>query len=211
MLGISSTSPVAENQNFMTGCYAYGDPVSSVLNEINVVLNETVFNFYAFLKCVKDNVFHCLLCHQFFNLFYQVLAIMTQGVCLLLLLQRLFGWEDEETRDLTGSLGSLFPVVPDQGTDTIRPFHKSIIDWLDDKIAAKGYYISIQEGHRLLAKWGFARFQEDPKRLPAYLLRHLSPTTDFRRNRARKGPTQPESSGLGPEAAMLTESSARQS
>jgi hypothetical protein len=89
------------------------------------------------------------------------------------ILQRLFHWQDEQLRDFTGLLGSLFPVASDQGVEIIRPFHKSLVDWLNDKTKAGKYYVSMAEGHRLLSEWGFAEYHHDPNRLPGYFLRHL--------------------------------------
>lgn len=106
------------------------------------------------------------------------------------ILQRLFNWQDEEIRDFTRPLGSLFPIVKearrvvvkriqkslnsqhllddvrdassplgllfpvDSGTapEVIKPFHKAVIDWLADESKAGAYFVSIIEGHRMLAR-----------------------------------------------------------
>ncbi len=90
------------------------------------------------------------------------------------ILQKLFDWQDEELRDLTHALGSLFPVTQLNNNDTIRPYHKSIIDWLNDENAAGAYYISINEGHQLLAKFGYQHYvQQGADALHPYFIHNL--------------------------------------
>lgn len=67
------------------------------------------------------------------------------------ILRRLFNWEPEELRDFTRLAGSLFPVTKDTGTEVIKPFHKSLADWLADEAAAGSYFVSRVDGHRMLA------------------------------------------------------------
>jgi len=86
------------------------------------------------------------------------------------ILQRLFHWQDEELRDFTRSLGSLFPVTTQAGWEVIRPYHKSLADWLADEAAAGPYFASVKEGHRVLAADGWAEFQRGGPRLSPYAL-----------------------------------------
>jgi len=74
------------------------------------------------------------------------------------ILQRLFKWQDEEMRDFTRSLGSVFPVTTEAGTEVIKPCHRSILDWLTDEAKAGSYFVSAEEGHRMLADY----FQAQP-------------------------------------------------
>jgi hypothetical protein len=67
------------------------------------------------------------------------------------ILQRLFNWQDEELRDFTRTLGSLFPVTKDGDHEVIKPYHKSVAEWLADDARAGAYFVSVQEGHRYLA------------------------------------------------------------
>lgn len=63
------------------------------------------------------------------------------------ILQRLFIWQDEELRDFTRPLASLFPVM----SEVIRPLYKSLADWLTSEANAGEYFVSVFEGHRMLA------------------------------------------------------------
>ncbi len=89
------------------------------------------------------------------------------------ILQHLFKWQDEELRDFTRTLGSLFPITKKDGKETIRPYHKSIIDWLDNENSAGPYYVSIREGHPLLANFGYQQYQHDLKTLHLYFIKNL--------------------------------------
>ncbi|MCX6278002.1 MAG: toll/interleukin-1 receptor domain-containing protein [Bacteroidetes bacterium] len=66
------------------------------------------------------------------------------------ILQKLFNWEDEELRDFIHILGSLFPVTKTTDSETIKPYHKSLADWLGDEAKAGVYIVSVTEGHRNL-------------------------------------------------------------
>jgi hypothetical protein len=69
------------------------------------------------------------------------------------ILQKLLNWEDEELRDFTHILGSLFSVTKDTDTETIKPYHKSLADWLGDESKAGRYFVSELEGHRILSEF----------------------------------------------------------
>jgi hypothetical protein len=88
-------------------------------------------------------------------------------------LKKLFGWQDEELRDFTRSLGSLFPVTREGGEAVIKPFHKALVDWLIDEDKVGRYYVSTAEGHRLLADAFWADYQRALPEMSAYALRHL--------------------------------------
>ena len=92
------------------------------------------------------------------------------------LLQRLFHWEDEQMRDVTRSLGSLFPVSLSGEQETIAPHHKSLVDWLSDESTAGPYYVSVLEGHRLLSGELLAAYQsgEANRFTLAHLPAHLT-------------------------------------
>jgi hypothetical protein len=66
------------------------------------------------------------------------------------ILQKLFNWQDEELRDFTHALGSLFPVTKTTDSETIKPYHKSLSDWLGNESTAGIYFVSVFEGHRIL-------------------------------------------------------------
>jgi WD40 repeat protein len=89
------------------------------------------------------------------------------------ILQRLFNWQDEELRDFTRPLGSLFPVTTERGEEIIKPYHKSLADWLSDEEKASSYYVSSAEGHRLFADYGWKAYRDDLKASTPYVLAHL--------------------------------------
>ncbi len=69
------------------------------------------------------------------------------------ILQRLFNWQDEELRDFTRPLGSLFPVTKEANGEVIKPYHKSLADWLVAEAKAGPYFVSTRGGSMLLANW----------------------------------------------------------
>lgn len=77
------------------------------------------------------------------------------------ILQRLFTCQDEELRDFTRPLASLFPVISEAGQKVIKPYHKSLTDWLEDDEKAGAYFVSVLEGQRALADYFSARWQHD--------------------------------------------------
>lgn len=88
-------------------------------------------------------------------------------------LQGLFNWQDEELNDFIIALGSLFPVFGVKGAACIKPYHKAIADWLGDKEKSKGYYVSLEEGARLLANHGWHEYKKGQRTLHPYFLCHL--------------------------------------
>ncbi len=77
------------------------------------------------------------------------------------ILQRLFNWQDEELRDFIRQLGSLFPVTKEASGEVIKPYHKSLADWLADEGKAGPYFVSVMEGHRLLAKVCWTQYSNE--------------------------------------------------
>jgi hypothetical protein len=73
------------------------------------------------------------------------------------ILQLLFNWEGDELRDFTRSLGSIFPVMPEAPHEVIKPYHKSLDDWLTDESKAGPYFVSVMEGHQILTQCGYSR------------------------------------------------------
>jgi hypothetical protein len=66
-------------------------------------------------------------------------------------LQQVFSWADEDVRDFVRVLGSLFPTSGPPGAEVLKPYHKSVADWLTDEVRSGKFYTSQAEGHRLLA------------------------------------------------------------
>lgn len=89
------------------------------------------------------------------------------------ILQRLFNWQEEELRDFTHPLASIFPVTNEANNEVIKPYHKSLTDWLADKAKAGSYFVSVMEGHRMLAEYGWRNYQENARTMSPYLIAHL--------------------------------------
>lgn len=90
------------------------------------------------------------------------------------ILQRLFNWQDEELRDFTRPIVSLFPVTTEARYEVIKPYHKSLADWLADERKAGSYFVSALEGHRMLANAFWKEYQRDPTSMSVFSMRHLS-------------------------------------
>ncbi len=88
------------------------------------------------------------------------------------ILQRLFHWQDEELRDFTRTLGSLFPVTKEVKGEVIKPYHKSLVDWLADETKAGAYFVSSLEGHRILGNLGFLEYSHDVQQMSEYALKY---------------------------------------
>lgn len=89
------------------------------------------------------------------------------------ILQRLFKWRDEELRDFTRTLGSLFPVTKEANGEVIKTYHKSLADWLGVDVKAGVHFVSASEGHRLISDYGYSEFQREPGQLSDYFVTNL--------------------------------------
>ena len=94
------------------------------------------------------------------------------------ILQRLFNWQDEELRDFTRPLGSLFPVATEAGHEVIKPYHKSLADWLGDEAKAGAYFVSVKEGHLFLRDYCRSRWSHEDFSL-AHFPAHLASCHDY--------------------------------
>jgi tetratricopeptide (TPR) repeat protein len=88
------------------------------------------------------------------------------------ILQRLFNWKDEELRDFIRTLGSLFPVGKENGCEVIKPYHKSLTDWLTDNGKAGPHFVSMKDGHAMLAEWGLRVIKSRTELISIYWLRY---------------------------------------
>ena len=88
------------------------------------------------------------------------------------ILQDLFQWQDEEAYEFIRTLGSMFPVTKEENFQVIKPYHKSLEDWLSDEAIGSEYYVSSKEGHRMLAKHGL-HLQEAGSTLNRKLISYL--------------------------------------
>ncbi len=90
------------------------------------------------------------------------------------ILQRIFDWKEDELHDFTRLLGSLFPLAKEGGQKVIKPYHKTLADWLAEKEKAGNYFVSVLEGHRDLAGYGWAEYQIGVKAMSRYSLSYLA-------------------------------------
>ena len=79
------------------------------------------------------------------------------------------GWDRRQLRDLRRSVGTLFP----ESEEGLRPFHKSLSDWLTNERLSDSYFTAIEDGHRALAKAGLRQWGAAPEKLDPYFKAHL--------------------------------------
>ncbi|HPG84427.1 MAG TPA: TIR domain-containing protein [bacterium] len=70
-------------------------------------------------------------------------------------------------------LGSLFPASGESDSDTLRPFHRTLCDWITNRDAAGDYMIALKDGHRLLSEEGWRQYQQQPEEMNEYTLEWL--------------------------------------
>ncbi len=89
-------------------------------------------------------------------------------------LQHIFNWQKEELRDFTSLIGSLFTVTIEAGHEVIKPYHKSLTEWLTNEANAGSYFVSVQEGHQMLANTGWLEYKKNgPKNMSHYSFYYL--------------------------------------
>ena len=88
-------------------------------------------------------------------------------------LQRLFNWQDEELRDFTRPIASLFPVTKEANGKVIKPYHKSLAEWLENADKAGDYFASVHEGDKLLADACWREYKQDQLPISCYTAAHL--------------------------------------
>ena len=70
-------------------------------------------------------------------------------------------------------LGALFPTSGETETDTIRPFHRSLCDWITSRESAGHYLIAVADGHRILAECGWEQYVQGQEAMEDYFLQWL--------------------------------------
>ena len=85
------------------------------------------------------------------------------------LLQELFVWRETELRKWLRILGALFPVTTENGVEVIKPWHKSVPDWLSDANQSLEYFVEVSEGHRRLAELGWNTYKCSVHSMGQYL------------------------------------------
>jgi hypothetical protein len=84
---------------------------------------------------------------------------------------------ETELRKWLRTLGALFPVSTENGVEVVKPWHKSIPDWLADEKKSGEFFVGVTEGHKRLAESGWREYLAGPATMDAYSLawlpRHL--------------------------------------
>ncbi len=88
--------------------------------------------------------------------------------------QSVFDWTTEQSADAVRSLGTLFPVATESGCAAVRPFHRSLADWLADSSRAGIYFADPKEGNRMLADYCWSGFQQGAQGMTDYAWKHLA-------------------------------------
>jgi hypothetical protein len=89
------------------------------------------------------------------------------------LLQDLFDWEEIDLNRKLVKFGSLFPVTTENSLAVIKPYHKSLMDWLSDRKKSNRFFSDKARGHKRLVSIGWKKYIEKPGSLDRYYLRHL--------------------------------------
>jgi hypothetical protein len=89
------------------------------------------------------------------------------------LLKDLMNWGREEMNDFSFALGSLFPVVAENNVNVIKPYHKSIIDWITQETTAGQYFVSSEEGQKSLTTFGWEQYKTSTVNLDLYFIKWL--------------------------------------
>lgn len=88
------------------------------------------------------------------------------------LLKQIFDWSDEELQDFVRCLGSVFKVTEGNESKTIKLYHKALYDWITDEAMGGVYFVSVIEGHRVLADLFWSKYALGVDKLSEYALRH---------------------------------------
>jgi hypothetical protein len=57
--------------------------------------------------------------------------------------------------------------------EVIKPYHKSIADWLVDEARAGQHFVSTKEGHRMLAEYGWNEYLRGVDSMGTYFIRYI--------------------------------------
>lgn len=55
----------------------------------------------------------------------------------------------------------------------VKPFHKSIVEWVRNEETEVDFYIDPEEGHQIILKYGWSLYESDYSTLPSYFLAYL--------------------------------------
>ncbi|KAE9112822.1 hypothetical protein PF010_g10314 [Phytophthora fragariae] len=76
-------------------------------------------------------------------------------------LARVLEWDVYEQRDANAVLGSLFCIEAGYDADSqlLRPFHSSVLDWVQDSSSSGDFFVDVASGHERLGRWAAHEYQ----------------------------------------------------
>ncbi|KAG1702583.1 hypothetical protein DVH05_009532 [Phytophthora capsici] len=76
-------------------------------------------------------------------------------------LARVLEWDVYEQRDAGETLGSLFSIEAgnDPESQILRPFHSSVLDWVQDSNSSGVFFVDVTSGHERLGRWAAREYQ----------------------------------------------------
>lgn len=88
-------------------------------------------------------------------------------------LRALVDLQDERLAGILRTIQPLFSVGTDREHGAIRPCHSFLLEWLTDEERAGPYYVSVNEGHRMLAGYCREKYDRIGPAGDAYVTRHM--------------------------------------
>ncbi|GMF10869.1 unnamed protein product [Phytophthora lilii] len=76
-------------------------------------------------------------------------------------LARVLEWDVYEQRDASTVLGSLFCIEAGNNAESqlLRPFHSSVLDWVQDSNSSGDYFVDAASGHERLGRWSAREYK----------------------------------------------------
>jgi len=68
-------------------------------------------------------------------------------------------------------MGSLLEIED----EIVKPFHKSIIEWVNNEETEAEFYIDPKEGHQIILNYGWSLYESGNSAIPGYFLAYLPP------------------------------------
>src|SRR5208337_4473241 len=85
------------------------------------------------------------------------------------MLSSIFQWNTHEERKFMRSMGSLFVIE----NGYVQPFHKSVMEWLTNEEKTDPYFISILEGHKIIAHYEWSEYLKGKSSWSPYMVSYL--------------------------------------
>jgi tetratricopeptide (TPR) repeat protein len=97
------------------------------------------------------------------------LVIAARDTLDLALIGRILGWDPYKKKKVIAAFGSLLQPA---GAG-VRPFHRTLVEWLTNEEAAGNYYVHEGSGHERMAEFGWNEYLGGIKSMSAYSISHL--------------------------------------